>query len=109
MADIIARGAADNIDFFKTYTNSVAAYGLEGAKLPLVAQSDREALAIAVGTLWDVKPETVRMAYIKNTLELTQLRMTEPLWREIAGDPLFGSCSNPVPVRFDASGTLVDY
>ena len=109
MADIITRRAADKIDFFKTYTNSVTAYGLEGAKLPLVAQSDREAVSIAVGTLWGVKPETVRMVYIKNTLELTQLRMTEPLWREIAGDPLFESASDPVPVRFDASGTLADH
>jgi len=106
MADIIIRRAADKIDFFKTDTNSVAAYGLEGAKLPLVAQSDREAVAIAVGTVRGVKPETLRMVWIKNTLELAHLQVAEPLWKEIAGDPLFESVGDPVPERFDASGTL---
>lgn len=108
MADIITRRAADQIDVSKTYTNSVTAYSLEGAKLPLVAENDREAVAIAVGTLWGVKAETVRMVHIKNTLELTQSRVTEPLWREIAGDSLLESVGDPVPVRFDSSGTLVD-
>ena len=107
MADIITRRAADQIDFFKTYTNSVTAYGLEGAKLPLVAQSDREAVAIAVSTLWGVRSETVRMVWIKNTLALAHLRMTEPLWKEVSGDPLFEPAGDPAPVRFDTSGTLV--
>ena len=106
MGDIITRRAADQIDVFEIYTNSFTACSLGGAKLPLVAENDREAVSIAVGTLWGVKPETVRMVHIKNTLELTQLRITEPLWSEIAGDPLCESVGDPVPVRFDASGKV---
>jgi hypothetical protein len=109
MADIITRRAADRIDFFKTYTNHVTASLLDGAKLPLVAQTDREAVAIAVSTLWGVKPKTVQMAWIRNTLDLVHLWVTEPLWKEIAGKPHLESCGDPVSVSFDTAGNLQQF
>jgi hypothetical protein len=59
MGDIITRRAAGQIDVFEIYTNSFTACSLGGAKLPLVAENDREAVSIVVGTLWGVKPETI--------------------------------------------------
>src|SRR3712207_8861910 len=47
VADVTTRQVADRVDWHKTYTNHVAAGELGGAKLPLVADSDREAAAIA--------------------------------------------------------------
>jgi len=105
-ADIVTRRAADKIDFFKTYTNCVTASMLDGAKLPLVAQTDREAVAIAASTIWGAVPRTIRMAWIRNTLDLSTLWVTEPLWKEISGNPLLKPLEDPVPVRFGDSGIL---
>lgn len=106
MADIITRRAADKIDWHKTYTNHVTASVLDGAKMPLVADTDREALAIAVQTLWGVKPETARIAWIKNTLELSQLWVSEPLWAELEQHELVEPIGELEPIRFDAGGGL---
>jgi hypothetical protein len=105
-ADITTRRVAQKIDFHKTYTNHVTANVLDGAKLPLVAETDLEATAIAVRTLWGVQPETVRLAWIKNTLELHTLWVSEPLWAELERRPNLHALGEPRPVVFDASGEL---
>jgi hypothetical protein len=105
-ADITTRRVAQKIDFHKTYTNHVTANVLDGAKLPLVAETDLEATAIAVRTLWGVQPETVRLAWIKNTLELHTLWVSEPLWAELERRPNLHALGNPRPVVFEASGDL---
>jgi hypothetical protein len=106
-ADLISRRAADQIDLVKTYTNHVTAQVLEGAKLPLVAETDREALAIATRTLHRRPPEEARIAWIRNTLELGELYLSEPLWAEVGRRAELESLKDPEPIRFDAGGRLM--
>jgi hypothetical protein len=107
VADLVTARAAGKVDFVATYTNQVTAQVLEGAKLPLVAGSDREAVAIAVRTLGRLEPERVRLAWIRNTLELGELWVTEPLWAEIRGLEHLESVEGPRPIRFDEDGQLL--
>jgi hypothetical protein len=107
LADLTVQRAAEKIDWHKTYTNQVAAAILEGAKLPLVAETDREAVAIAAQTLWGVSPETVKLCWVKNTLELNHLWVSEPLWTELRGHPLIEPIGEPQPLHFDPTGSLV--
>lgn len=107
LADIVTRRAADKIDWHPTYTNLVAAGLLEGAKLPLVADSDREALALAVRTLWGVEPPTAKIAWIKNTLAVQHLWLSELLWEELAARDDLEALGEPEPIRFDADGSLL--
>jgi Domain of unknown function (DUF362) len=108
-ADVTTRRAARKIDWHKTYTNHVTACVLEGAKLPLAADTDQEAIAIAVRTLWGVAPERVRLAWIKNTLELQRLWVTEPLWQELSQTrtPTISPLGEFEPIRFAPDGTLL--
>lgn len=107
VADVTTRRAAAKVDWFKTYTNQVTAHVLVGAKLPLVAATDTEALAIAVRTLWQVDSERLRLAWVRNTLEVTTLRVSEPLWQEIADRPELKAVTEPEPVRFGTDGSLL--
>ncbi len=107
VADLVTARAASKIDFIATYTNQVTAQVLDGAKLPLVAGSDQEAVAIAVRTLGQLEPERVRLAWIRNTLELGELWVTEPLWAEIRSLEHLESVEGPFPIRFDQAGQLV--
>jgi hypothetical protein len=84
----------------------VAAGLLEGAKLPLVADTDHEALALAVRTLWGVEPPTARIAWIKNTLAVQHLWVSEPLWEELSARDDLEALGGPEPMRFDANGSL---
>jgi hypothetical protein len=107
VADLVTARAAGKVDVVATYTNQVTAQVLEGAKLPLVAGSDREAVAIAIRTLGRLEPERVRLAWIRNTLELGELWVTEPLWAEIRGLEHLESVEGPRPIRFDEAGQLL--
>jgi hypothetical protein len=107
LADVATIRAAGKVDFHRTYTNLLTSQMLEGAKLPVIAPSDREAVLIAATTLWGVEPAEVRLAWIKNTLELGELRVSDPLWRELAGRPGLEPLSDPEPMRFDEAGTLL--
>ncbi len=107
VADITTRRAAAKIDWHKTYTNHVTACVLDGAKLPLAAESDQEAVAIAVRTLWGTPPQSVRLAWIKNTLELQTLWVSEPLWAELSRSGAIEALGEPTPIRFTADGSLV--
>jgi hypothetical protein len=106
-ADLTTRRAADKIDLTATYMNHVTSQLLQGAKLPLIAETDREALTIAAATLHRQAPETARIAWIKNTLELFELRLSEPLWEEARGHEALEALGDPEPIRFDGAGALL--
>jgi hypothetical protein len=106
-ADIISRRAADAIDLAATYTNHVTSQLLDGARLPLIAESDQEALTIAVRTLYRRPPAEARIAWARNTLEVGELWMSEPLWSEVRDRPELGALSEPEPLRFTSEGALV--
>jgi hypothetical protein len=105
-ADIISRRAADAIDLAATYTNHVTSQLLEGARLPLVAETDKEALAVAAQTLYRRRPADARIAWARNTLEMGELWMSEPLWAEVRQRENLEALSEPEAIRFRADGAL---
>ncbi|MFZ0216207.1 MAG: DUF362 domain-containing protein [Candidatus Dormiibacterota bacterium] len=106
-ADVTTRRAAEKIDVAATYMNQVTSQILQGAKLPLVAESDQEAVAIACSALRRRPPEQARIAWIKNTLELLELHVSEPLWQDIAAREDVRALGEPEPIRFDGTGSLL--
>lgn len=107
MADIVTRRLAEGIDFYSTYVNHISSNSIEGAKLPLIAETEQEAVAIAALTLGRTAPEAASIAWIQNTLRLDRLWVNEPLWRTIRDDPMIESLAEPSPMAFDAEGRLV--
>ena len=87
LADIITRRAADKIDFAVTYTNVATTGFLERAKLPLVAESDEQALAIALRACGPIPPEELRIVQIRNTLHLDEVKVSPALVVELQGRP----------------------
>jgi hypothetical protein len=87
--------------------NEVASRMLAGPKLPLVAADDADALATAVHCLGLEPPEQARIAWIQNTLSLSRLRMSTPLWEEVAANPALRQLGTAHQPQFD-DGSLVD-
>ena len=106
MADIVTHRLAQSIDWQATYTNEVASRMLAGPKLPLVAADDEDAIATAVHCLGLVSPERARIAWIRNTLLLSKLLVSAPLWEEIGENPTLEQCGSARPPRFE-DGSLV--
>jgi len=87
LADIITRRLFDKIDLKATYENMLTTTFLERGKIPVIAETDQEALAIACRALGRTNPNELRIIRITNTLHLEELYASEAVVQELRGRP----------------------
>ncbi|WP_195267628.1 DUF362 domain-containing protein [Eubacterium sp. 1001713B170207_170306_E7] len=86
IADLITRRMYEKIDFEPTYVNTMTSGFLERGFMPVVAESDREAIETALNCCNRyVTAENARMIMARNTLELQELVVSEALLPELEG------------------------
>jgi len=108
MADITTRDTADTIDWPDTYLNEITARMLPGAKMPIVAADDREAIGIALHALGTTTPEAATVAYISDTLHTSSFFVSSPLWQQISPVDSLSTTGTATAPRFDAAtGRLI--
>jgi len=106
-ADFTTRRLAEKIDWKPTAINCLTACAPNGAKLPLVFDSDREAVENALNCIGLTKPEQARVIRIKNTLVLGEIECSEVFQPEIAKRPDLVVVGEGRPLAFDAAGQIV--
>lgn len=105
LADIATRRLFDKIDFKSTYANVLTTTFLERAKVPIVAETDCEAVKMALEACGLSSPSEVRLIRIRNTLRLDQLQVSLPVLGEIRSLPGI-EVLTPVESLFDSDGSL---
>ena len=86
IADLITCRMYEKINFEPTYVNTMTSGFLERGFMPVVAESDREAIETALNCCNRyVTAENARMVMAKNTLELQELIVSEALLPELEG------------------------
>lgn len=84
IADIITRRMFEKIDLGPTYTNTITSGFLERGFIPVVAESDNQAIEIALSCCNRlVSKENARIVFAKNTLDLNELIVSEVLLEEV--------------------------
>ena len=78
-----------------------------GAKLPLVFDSDREAVDNALNCIGLTTPARARVIRIKNTLMLGEIECSEAFLPEIVKRPDLEVIGQGRPLGFDAAGQIV--
>jgi hypothetical protein len=79
LADLTTRRLVDSIDYKSTYTNVLTTRLWSAGRLPVILESDREAVEVAVG---DAPLDEIRFVRIKDTLHLEELEISEALLPE---------------------------
>lgn len=102
-ADLITKKVYDKIDFESTYTNTATATFLERAKIPMVMNTEKDALELAAKTIWNLPETTPRILIIRNTLKLDELYVSEPVWEDIRGRADIEAAGEWEPIQFDDS------
>ena len=105
-ADVTTQRLVQKVDWTKIYVNIVTAGVLEGARLPIVANTDRDAIGIALRGCFGVTPESSRIVRIKNTLEMTTVWASEPMVADIEKNQDQTLLSEPFNLEFDANDGL---
>jgi hypothetical protein len=108
LADFSTRRLANKINFQYTYTNALTGLSPMRSKMPIIFETDREAIEGALKTIGMTEPTDAKVARIKNTLDLEYLYASDALLPEIRERVDLEVVSGPHPFEFTAEGDLVD-
>lgn len=107
MADVVTDRLVDAIDWTPTRINSLTASTPPAIRIPIHFATDRECLERIAPTVGRFDLGEVTFGWIRNTLELAHLALTENLRPRIEADPSLEIIGGPVEFPFDAEGNLV--
>lgn len=102
LADITTRRLVDSIDYKATYTNVLTTRLWSAGRLPVIRETDREAIEVAVG---ETPASQVRFVRTKDTLHLEEMEISEALLPEARQEKL-SIVREARPLEFDATGRL---
>ncbi|NQW02334.1 MAG: DUF362 domain-containing protein [Rhodospirillales bacterium] len=107
IADVVTQRILAKMDWTKTYVNIVTAGVLDGAKMPIIANNDRDAIGIGIRGCPGVDSDTARIVRISNTLEMNTVWASQPMADEIAANPGLTALSEPFDCAFSDDGDLL--
>ncbi len=106
IADVTTQRVLGKMDWTKTYVNIVTAGVLDGAKMPIIANSDRDAIGIGIRGCPGVSSDKARIVRISNTLEMTTVWISEPMMDEVNENADLSAISSPFECDFSEDGEL---
>ena len=106
MVEMLAQRAYEKIDWEATKVNAFAASNLTAVRTPLRADSDQQALQILTAAVGRSDPSEVTFVWIRNTLELSDILVSENLLNTARERNDIEQTGEPSEWDFDAEGNL---
>jgi len=107
MADVVTDRLVDRIDWKPTHINSLTASTPAAIRTPIHFPSDRECLERIAPTVGKSDMHDVAIGWIRNTMELSFLALSENLRPQIEKNSQLRILGDAREIEFDASGNLV--
>lgn len=105
IADFTTRKLVEKLNLGKTYTNALTSNALNTVKIPIALDSDRETMEVALRSAGPAgEPQVV---FIRNTLELERLWVSEALMGQVHGNPALEVEGGPADPAFDSRGDFL--
>jgi len=105
MADFVPARLAEKLDLHAMYMNALTSTVTDPVRLPMVLATDRDVLYMAVSTGCVPERGAPRVVYVRNTLALREVAVSEALVLALAANARV--TSEPAPLVFADDGTLV--
>jgi hypothetical protein len=105
-ADFTTKRLVDKMDLEATYANGLTSTVVAPTKIATTLPNDREAIQAAIKTSNILDFTKVKMVRIKNTLELSEIEVSEELLDYIAKHPNMEQISDLYEFTFDEKGNL---
>lgn len=103
-ADFTTRKVFEKFNFESTYTNCLTSTIAIPAKLPIIMETDHEALKAAVKTCNAFDITKAKIVRIKDTLHLEEIYISEGLLEEAKANPAIEILGEPFEMVFDEQG-----
>ena len=108
LADFITRRFFNKIDFPSTYTNCISCIFPERGKLPVVMETDGQAVMAALETCRTASIQNPRIIRIPDTLHLEYLYVSAAVYEELSGHVGIETLSDFVDI-VDSAGQLSEF
>jgi hypothetical protein len=108
MADVVSDRLLRKIDWNPTRINSLTASTPAAIRTPVHFATDRECLERIAPTVGKHDLGEVTYGWLRNSLELGTIALSENLRREIDKNPMLEVLGTARPVEFDSEGNLAD-
>jgi hypothetical protein len=106
LADFVTQKLVDKIDRKASYLNCLTTTFVTRAFIPMYFNTEKETLGTMMHCLRQTPRDELRLVFIPNTLFLSECYVSEALAKELDDKKRFEICGVPVPIEFDADGTL---
>jgi hypothetical protein len=106
MADVVTERLVKRTDWEPTWINSLTANTPAAIRIPIHFPTDRECLERIAPTVGKLNLEEVTYGWIRNTMELTRLALSENVRGEVEKNPLL-ELEGTIDCEFDAAGDLI--
>jgi hypothetical protein len=108
MADVVSDRLLEKIDWNPTRINSLTASTPAAIRTPVHFATDRECIERIAPTVGRIDLKDVTYGWIRNSLELGLVALSENLQQQIERDPNLEIQGESRPMEFDANGNLAD-
>ena len=98
IADFTTRRLYARLDLPKMYMNGLTGNALAAIKIPIVLETDRQALQVALHSVGHAAD--ARVAIVRSTADLQELWVSEALADEVAANPQLERLGSPAPLDF---------
>ena len=107
LADFVTKRLVEKLNRSITDLNCVTAVAPEKARLPIVTETDRDAVNQAIATAGPVSPDSIRLCWIRNTMKLDTMYVSKALLEEVSDTDGLAKISDLTPMNFSESGVLI--
>ena len=106
LADLTTTRLVRAMDHRATSINALTALTPQSAKIPIHFDTDREAIALALASLAIPDTRAARIVRIADTLTLSEMLISEPLWTEVSPRANLTATGEPHEMPFDGENNL---
>jgi hypothetical protein len=106
MADVVTDRLVNRTDWKPTYINSLTANTPAAVRTPIHFPTDRECLERILPTVGKLDLATVTVGWIRNTMELGRIGLSENVRAQVESNPLL-EIEATVDMDFDGQGNLL--
>ncbi len=96
----------DQLDLASMYPNAITCTVLGGVRIPIVMESDREAIQVCIKSCNKIDKRNPRVVRIPNSLHLEHIMLSEAYLEEAKANPDLTIESEPAYLPFDEDGNL---
>lgn len=108
LADFTTKRLVDKINYSATYFNALTAYRTDSPKIPIFLPTDKDVLNTILDLAGLEKSSSLRLVWIKNTLELKKIIVSESYFDQVDSKPDLDFVGDSEMIQFDEEGFLVN-